>query len=105
MSARAIALAALAALAALPAPAVAHDWYPATCCSGYDCQPVPASAVTVEDGQVVLRLAPGDHVMAPGGGEWRLPEGSLRPSPDGQAHACITRYSRRLVCLWAWFGG
>lgn len=69
----------------------AHDWYPLECCSGQDCAPasitpIPGSEdwlITTKHGQAVVnaRTVP------------------FRPSPDGQAHACLWG-GKSLLCLF-----
>jgi hypothetical protein len=75
--------------------AAAHDWYPRDCCHDVDCAPVERVEV-LADG--VLRLT--TRV-----GTTEVPASFPRqPSPDGQIHVCMVRYSHldnmRPVCLF-----
>lgn len=106
-----LAMAVLLAGAALVAgPAWPHEapagWaYDRDCCSGIDCAPVPARAVTLAPGAAGwrLRLAPGDHPFVPPGGvDVTVPFGDrrLRRSGDGGWHACLSAAGGRLLCLY-----
>jgi hypothetical protein len=80
--------------------ALAHSWYPLSCCSERDCAPVEAHAV--------------EEVR----GGWRLEDGTFipyaraRPSPDGRFHVCrhqdgqgaLIRKQDEPDCFWAPMG-
>lgn len=59
-----------------PERAVAHDWYPPDCCSGFDCFPVDESEIVP---------APGGGYIARSSGQF-IP--SIRESQDGRWHLC-----------------
>jgi hypothetical protein len=83
----------LAGLLLLASPARAHWRYDPVCCADNDCQPVPDSAVHEAGDVVVIRLAPGQHIM------WRkdrttdfvaeIARADLRKPLDGRWHVCI----------------
>ncbi|MBJ6128316.1 hypothetical protein [Microvirga splendida] len=82
----------VAALTAFSAPpALAHDWYPAACCSQRDCRHLEEA-----DGETVLEI--------PGG--WQLwdgrivPRGTAKLSPDRLFHLCELP-DRRIICFFA----
>ena len=65
---------------ACSAPAEAHDWYDANCCSGHDCHALSSSAVKeVPDGW----LTPMGFV------DYR--DARVLPSHDERYHICITQ--------------
>jgi hypothetical protein len=75
--------------------ALAHSWYPASCCSEQDCRPL------VEDkGETVTEAEDG----------WRLWDGRViargiaKLSPDRQFHLCETR-TKTILCFFAPPGG
>jgi len=83
--------------AALFAPAaIAHDWYPAWCCSDRDCRPLAE-----EKGETVVETADG----------WRLWDGRLvgrgdaKPSPDKNFHLCEEALTKAIICFFAPVGG
>jgi hypothetical protein len=74
----------LLALLFATSKARAHDWYPASCCSGKDCEPVPYTAVVEVQGGwnvdfVSLRLGRITQF---------LPYRLKRESLDGGFHGC-----------------
>lgn len=81
----------LAAFGALGSTALAHDWYPVSCCSEKDCRPLAEAR-----GESVLESLAG----------WRLWDGrviarnSAKVSPDGKVHLCESP-SKRILCLFA----
>lgn len=106
---------AAAALLLFVAPALAHEApsgfeYDPECCSGADCQPVPDEAVREVQGGFELILQPGEHKMLRQGhpptrifiahGDPRI-----RPSGDGQKHACISYGGKYAFCLYLPPGG
>jgi hypothetical protein len=86
----------LVALAlALAQSAAAHDWYPRECCHDSDCAPVER-AEPLPDGALRLTSRVGSTIVP-----LAFPR---QPSPDGQMHICMVRYSHlddmRPVCLF-----
>lgn len=87
----------LCALLCLPAPSAhAHSWYPASCCSNQDCQPVDASEI---------RSTPTGWQVAPTGEV--IPYGDHREqvSQDGAFHRCSRHFvdpaaEDRTICLF-----
>lgn len=90
----------LALIAALmSAPALAHDWYDAMCCSSRDCAPIPDPEWTPDGWRV--RLMPGQHPMVTEQLDAIVPFDAVRPSQDGGYHACVVPYQRdRVRCLY-----
>lgn len=66
------------ALVALGNYAKAHDWYSPYCCSGKDC--APAKVHINRDGTITARNKFGIA---------RFNQSQIKPSQDGQFHACI----------------
>ena len=65
----------------LPAPAVAHSWYPAYCCNERDCMKVDR-----------IEYVSGGMVMIVGGMRVFVPESmDKQPSQDTDAHVCVSR--------------
>lgn len=90
------------------APAAAHDWYDAVCCSGEDCAELSFDAVGQTTEGYVLSIEPQSHPTVNGGGQtWKVPYGSsrIRPSQDGNFHACVLKKSQRLACLYVPYSG
>jgi hypothetical protein len=61
----------------LPPQAVAHDWYPVSCCSGCDCGPVPATEIEEIDwshvrDKVTGGILTGSQIHESQDGEWHL---------------------------------
>jgi hypothetical protein len=75
--------------------ALAHDWYPISCCSDKDCHPL-----IEESGQTVTESAEG----------WKLWDGRIiarslaKLSPDRRFHLCETP-SKTVICFFAPPGG
>ncbi len=71
--------------------ALAHEWYPASCCSERDCR-----ALVETNGETVLESADG----------WKLwdgrtvPRGRAKFSPDWQFHLCETP-AKSIICFFA----
>jgi hypothetical protein len=82
---------ALASLVPGSSTAVAHSWYPTSCCSDRDCR-----ALIEENGETVTEIAQG----------WELWDGRtiarrvVKLSPDRHFHLCETR-SKRIICFFA----
>ena len=74
------------------APAWAHSWYPAWCCSDHDCRELLAAR-----GEIVTETAEG----------FRLWDGRFvgrehaKPSPDIRFHLCEEPVTRAIVCFFA----
>lgn len=64
------------ALLASAHQAMAHDWYPANCCSGTDCHPVPCEAINEK----------ANGAMSWNG--WQYDKNQIKVSQDAQCHAC-----------------
>jgi len=58
---------------------IAHDWYPAACCSGSDCAPIPCEAIIEHGRELVYRGLTFSGDM-------------IKNSQDHQCHACIHEY-------------
>jgi hypothetical protein len=93
----ALALACLTVIALLlPVPANAHSWYPTSCCSGIDCEPI--------DSDFVVERWDGWHidycsVTRPGlciSGF--VKRGTEKVSQDGGYHACFN--ASRIICFF-----
>jgi hypothetical protein len=67
---------------------LAHDWYPAECCGGSDCQPVPCISLTITESETYMKYR-GDFFLLK----------MVRPSPDGQCHVCTNRVDR-IRCIF-----
>jgi hypothetical protein len=86
---------ALALLVLGSSAALAHSWYPASCCSDKDCHPL-----VEERGETVTESAKG----------WKLWDGRIvarglaKPSPDRQFHLCETP-AKGIICFFAPPGG
>ena len=81
-----------AMLLAVSATSVAaHSWYDADCCSAKDCAPIPAQTVVITVDGYTVTLNPGDHFLATKPLTAFFPHGddNLRPSADGDWHACV----------------
>lgn len=80
--------------------AIAHSWYPLSCCSEKDCFPVEESDVKVT--REGYRLKDGTLI----------PYSAARPSPDGLYHVCryqdgkgaLIRLEGQPACFWAPMG-
>jgi hypothetical protein len=74
-----------------PPDALAHDWYPLSCCSEKDCH-----ALLEEKGEIVTETAEG----------WKLWDGRLiardvtKLSPDQHFHLCETP-AKAILCFFA----
>jgi hypothetical protein len=75
--------------------ALAHSWYPVSCCSEQDCRPLDE-----EKGETATESKDG----------WRLWDGRIiargiaKLSPDRQFHLCETR-TKTILCFFAPLGG
>lgn len=91
--------------------AVAHSWYDYDCCSDRDCQAISADRVTITDEGYRVTLEDGDHLMVSGTFSGMILHGDedIRPSQDGQYHACVSAPAmgsgiQMLLCLYAPLG-
>jgi hypothetical protein len=88
-------LLALALLVPGSSTALAHAWYPTSCCSDKDCR-----VLIEENGETVTEVAAG----------WKLWDGRTierglaKLSPDRQFHLCETP-GKRIICFFAPLGG
>ena len=100
------ALAAFAsALALLPLAVHAHKapsgWsYPVQCCSGIDCNEIPASTVKETPHGYQVTLKPRDHVMVNAPFSTVVPYAAARPAPDGAYHICLSP-ALKVLCFFA----
>jgi hypothetical protein len=81
------------------APAQAHSWYPVSCCSNQDCEPVPNSGITELRGRyhvkyVSSRFGAIDH---------HVDSRTVLNSQDGQFHGCWRKSggSVESICFFA----
>ena len=73
----------------------AHSWYPMECCSDYDCGLVIRTSFVASDPD-----KPANMVVETVYGTAVVPHNfPLRPSQDGQTHACINGKGQ-LLCLF-----
>jgi hypothetical protein len=72
--------------------ALAHEWYPPSCCSDRDCAPYPATNVRETPNGFLLH----DGVL--------VPYAKTQASPDGQFHRC-SRPDGSVICFFAVIGG
>jgi hypothetical protein len=74
--------------------ALAHGWYDMDCCHWMDCAPVTSTAFVASN-----VLQPANMVVSTQFGTALVPHNfQVRPSKDGQLHACIRE--GRLICLY-----
>jgi hypothetical protein len=80
-------------------PAASHEWYPQSCCSGYDCEPIPIDGI-VDTGSG-FRV----HYLSPrfGAIDEYVPRDKVRHSEDGSFHGCwrANKISPRAICFFA----
>jgi hypothetical protein len=108
MERAAVFIALLCCVALLALPAFSHSWYSQACCSGMDCAPIPASAITETKGGRIIELAPGDHPMVTTHPfQEFIPFSKGRTSQDGDYHACVRAETpsqvtppERIICLY-----
>jgi hypothetical protein len=100
-------LAVVAAVGWWAYPARGHEapagWgYDPACCSDYDCEAIPASAVTLAPDGWRIRLAPGQHRFVREALDVTVPFGDprIRRSGDGGWHACISPSTGRVLCVY-----
>ena len=77
-----------AMIALISMPSVAHDWYPADCCSGGDCAPISDTRIVrTSDGYVI-------------DGQWKFTTAQARRSLSGRYHACFPQVGGAPKCLF-----
>lgn len=73
--------------------AFAHSWYPAKCCSGTDCKPVPCDSL--------VELKGGDMGYVDENGKaYRFAKEKINPSEDNECHVCIHATSDQPLCVF-----
>ena len=86
---------------ALPTASKPEGWrYPFSCCAGFDCGEIPASAVQERPDGYHVTLQPGQHPMVKAPMSFIWPYARARSAPDGLYHACISAQSKPL-CFFA----
>lgn len=98
-----IACAAAVAAIAWATSARSHSWYEARCCHDQDCAAIPADRLTYTAAGPRLVLYPGEHMMVREPVVLPVERDMIRPSQDGDIHACIQRRAPgvyRLICLY-----
>lgn len=90
--------------------AFGHGWYSQSCCSGKDCAPIEASAVTWTPNGWRVELRPGQHPMVTLSPIVELvPFDGVMPSEDDRWHACVrtdnpspsaVTPAERIICLY-----
>ena len=90
--------------------AFGHSWYSQACCSGKDCAPIAASAVTWTPNGWRVALRPGQHPMVTLAPMVELvPFDQVLPSEDDHWHACVrtdnpspsaVTPAERIICLY-----
>ncbi len=73
--------------------------YPTWCCSGKDCNRIPADRVKEGPDGYRVTLLPGDHDFITKPTSFLVPYKVAKPSPDGEAHICITQ-DLKLLCFF-----
>jgi hypothetical protein len=92
--------------------ALAHNapsgWsYDPACCSDRDCAPVPARFIRATPAGLEISIPAGAHPFVAGEALREVvpyADPRIRPSGDGQHHACVSP-SRRLLCIYLPVGG
>src|SRR5690554_148569 len=87
-----VALLSLCAVAFSFTSAESHSWYPAACCSGYDCGEI-VDLKRLPDGSMLITNEHGDTAVFPKGFHIQEPQ-------DGKRHACISKYGKQPICLY-----
>lgn len=102
----------LLALCAATSSAMAHTapsgWdYDPACCSGRDCAPVASSMIRASPSGYLVEIPAGGHPFVSGQPLSVLipySDPRVRPSGDGEKHACIGP-SRHVFCIYVPPGG
>jgi hypothetical protein len=90
-SCKALAILSIVTTLASTSQPLAHDWYPAWCCSDKDCRELVEA-----NGETVLETPDG----------WKLwdgrviPRKSAKPSPDTKFHLCEEALSKAIICFF-----
>lgn len=82
--------------------ALAHDLYPARCCSGQDCEPIDARHVKESADGFEVTLGPDDHKMMKHVGEtrtWFIPRKSVELPLDFNFHICLSKEGK-MLCFY-----
>ena len=80
---------------AISTAALSHSWYPASCCSGRDCQPLPIDhVVETRDGWHIKTCSPTRPICIDG----FVARGKEKVSQDGGYHVCFN--ASRIICLF-----
>jgi hypothetical protein len=91
--------AAVSAAFLIPEHAAAHSWYPQSCCSGQDCEPIPIDGIVdTGNGYHVTYLSPRFGPI-----DEFVPRDKARHSEDGGFHGCwrVNKISPRTICFFA----
>ncbi len=79
--------------------------YDPWCCNGDantgDCQKIPSSSVRPIDGGYGITLRPGDHRKVTKPHSYSITQDKVRPSIDGNFHACLFPTEENLRCFFA----
>lgn len=86
---------ALAFLFTASIPVFGHSFYDGECCSDNDCAPVKTDV----ESDFTNKVYRWDNWVVP------FNDPRIRHSPDGQFHACILPYTKKLQCLYIPHGG
>lgn len=76
-----------------------HSWYPANCCSGQDCEPIPVDAVEeVAEGWHIRFVSPRFGLI-----DETVRRAEARHSEDGGFHGCWRKdeTAPRTICFFA----
>ncbi len=78
----------------------AHDNYPSECCDDQDCRPVPCAEFSEEvrwsgHGTSIEIVVLNSH-----GKQYFGKKSNVRPSPDGQCHACFWPGTFEMRCIF-----
>jgi hypothetical protein len=96
------------ALRAFAHTAPSGTWqYDLACCSERDCAPVPARFIRATPQGFAIHIPAGAHPFVQGTALTALvphQDGRVRPSGDGQHHACISP-ARTVLCIYIPPGG
>lgn len=74
--------------------------YPVRCCSGMDCNMIPANRVSEGPQGYRIVLRPGDHDFIKHQTSFLVPYSKAEDSPDGEFHICINM-QMDVLCLFA----
>lgn len=100
-----IAVALIVLLVVLARATFAHSWYDPWCCNERDCAPIPFRAVEAGPDGWIVTLEPGDHPIVQSRVVHVVPYADMRPSQDGDFHACILHDKGAMRCFYGFVGG